>query len=218
MGQIYGPRADTILRVTIVVGIVAAVGSVPAAWGIYHSSWFTEVGRPVEQPVPFSHEHHVNQVGIDCRYCHTSVETSDFAGIPPIKTCMTCHSQLWDESPMLEPIRESWRTGVPVQWNRVNEVPDFVFFNHSIHVTKGIGCDECHGRVDLMPLTSKEQTLRMRWCLECHTHPERYVRPRSEVFNLAWQRPENQEELGRELVARYHIDTEGMTDCVRCHR
>ena len=133
---------------------------------------------PREQPIPFSHAHHVGGLGIDCRYCHTSVETSSFAGIPPTKTCMNCHSQIWSTSPTLEPVRESFRTGVSIQWTRVNDLPDYVYFNHSIHVNKGIGCESCHGRVDRMPLTWQENSLQMDWCLDCHRDPGKHIRPR----------------------------------------
>ena len=156
----------------------------------------TWVRVPREQPVPFSHKHHVDGLGIDCRYCHTSVETSHYAGMPPTETCMTCHSQLWTQAALLEPVRQSLATGMPIQWNRVNDLPDFVYFDHSIHVNKGIGCATCHGQVDQMPLTWKENTLYMKWCLECHRAPENEIRPRGEVFNMKWQKPENQAAAG----------------------
>src|SRR5437660_2869412 len=138
-----------------------------------------------EQPVQLSHKHHVGDDGIDCRYCHTSVEKSAFAGVPPTETCMTCHSQIWTESPLLAPVRESYRTGRPIQWQRVHDLPDFVYFNHSIHIKKGIGCVSCHGRIDEMPITRKHQTLSMRWCLSCHRSPEKNMRPHEKVFDLA---------------------------------
>ena len=142
-----------------------------------------------EQPVPFSHKHHVGDDGIDCRYCHTSVETSSFAGLPPTETCMSCHSQIWANAELLEPVRASFRTGKSIAWTRVHDLPDFVYFNHSIHVNKGIGCSTCHGRVDQMPLTYKVNTLYMQWCVECHRNPAQYVRPRDQVFNIAYQYP-----------------------------
>ena len=137
---------------------------------------------PVEQPVPFSHEHHVAGLGIDCRYCHTGVEKSAFAGIPPTETCMTCHSQVWRDAPALAPVRESWATGKPLRWKRVHDLPDYVYFNHSIHVQKGVACVSCHGRVDKMPLMAKQHSLYMRWCLDCHRAPEAHQQPVSEVF------------------------------------
>jgi hypothetical protein len=169
-----------------------------------------------EQPVPFSHKHHVTDDGIDCRYCHTSVETSHFAGLPATEVCMSCHSQIWTNAAMLEPVRASWRTGESLQWTRVHDLPEFVYFNHSIHINKGIGCASCHGRVDKMPLMFKANTLYMNWCLECHRAPEKFVRPREEVFNMAYQAPSNQLELGQELVKKYHIQK--LTDCYTCHR
>jgi len=158
----------------------------------------------------------VADCGIDCRYCHTSVEDSSFAGIPPTQTCMNCHSQLWTESPILEPVRASYRTGEPLVWNRVHDLPDFAYFDHSIHVAKGVGCSTCHGPVDKMPLMRKQNSLQMEWCLDCHRHPERYVRPREEVFNMSYMAPANQLELGQKLVAANRIRK--MTDCNACHR
>jgi hypothetical protein len=176
----------------------------------------TDVRVIREQPVPFSHKHHVSGLGIDCRYCHTSVETSSFAGIPPTTTCMSCHSQIWAGSPMLEPVRASLRTNEPLRWTRVHDLPDFVYFDHSIHVAKGVGCSTCHGRVDQMPITWRENTLLMEWCLNCHREPERYVRPRSAIFQMDWVPPPNQLEAGRALLQAYHIRK--LTDCYTCHR
>jgi hypothetical protein len=169
-----------------------------------------------DQPVAFSHEHHVDGLGIDCRFCHTTVEESSFAGIPPTETCMECHQILWNDSPKLAPVRESYRTGEPLKWTRVHDVPDYVYFNHSIHVQKGVGCSTCHGQVDEMPLMRKEASLYMQWCLNCHRNPERYVRPREEVFNMDWEPPANQLEMGKKLVEKYHIQE--MTNCSTCHR
>ncbi len=180
------------------------------------SPYVTQVGVPVDQPVPFSHKHHVLDDGIDCRYCHTSVETAAFAGMPPTQTCMNCHSQVWAQSPVLEPVRQSFATGQPIQWNRVTNVPDFVYFDHSIHVQKGIGCSSCHGQVDQMPLTFKAESLQMSFCLECHQHPEQYVRPRQEVFNMSWQPPANQAQEGLRLVHEYGIESK--ISCSTCHR
>jgi hypothetical protein len=169
--------------------------------------------------VPFSHKHHVGDDGIDCRYCHTSVEKSSFAGLPSTHVCMTCHSQLWNEAPLLAPVRRSLTAGRPLFWNRVNDLPDFVFFNHSIHVNKGVGCSTCHGAVDQMPLTWRTQTLYMKWCLECHRNPQNYLRPRAEIYNLHWQPPPDQEKQGRRLLDQYQIDTTGrLTNCSVCHR
>jgi hypothetical protein len=191
-------------------------------WGglVYtQSSYGTGMAQSVVQPVPFSHQHHNGVLGIDCRYCHTTVENSAFAGIPPTKTCMNCHSQIWVGSPMLEPVRESYRSGKSLRWHRVYNVPGFVYFDHSIHVQKGVGCSTCHGRVDEMPFMYQEPTLLMQWCLDCHRSPADQVRPREEVFNMKYQQPDNQVELGRKLVERYKIkDPTTMTSCTTCHR
>jgi hypothetical protein len=203
-------------KVSILGGvfIVAAVGWVVAR--VNRSAYVTQVGVVRDQPVPFSHKHHVNGLGLDCRYCHTSVEDSAFAGIPPTQTCMGCHSQIWADSPLLEPVRASWRERRPLPWTRVHDLGDFAYFDHSIHVRKGIGCVTCHGRVDLMPMTWREHTLHMEWCLECHRAPERFVRPRERVFDMEWAPEGDQLELGRGLVRDYGIVA--ATDCSACHR
>jgi hypothetical protein len=196
------------------IGIIVVLVATLAA--INRSSYVTEVGVARDQPVQFSHKHHVSDDGIDCRYCHTSVEQSSFAGIPSTKICMSCHTQIWAESPILEPVRESFRTGKSLEWTRVNNLPGFVYFDHSIHVHKGVGCTTCHGRVDQMPLMWREHTLYMEWCLECHRNPERFVRPRDQVFNMDWQPPSDQIALGQKLVQDYKI--ESLTSCSVCHR
>ncbi len=169
-----------------------------------------------DQPVQFSHQHHVGGIGIDCRYCHTSVEVSSTAGIPPTKTCINCHSQIWSTSPYLEPVRSSFRDDQPLKWLRVHDTPDFVYFNHSIHVKKGVGCETCHGRVDQMPLMRQQNSLQMEWCLNCHRNPEQFVRPRSEVFTMGYVPAVDQRELGPQLVAEYRIQS--LTNCSVCHR
>lgn len=216
MAQIFHRSTNTFAKVSIfgAVFIVAAIG-----WLInelQRSSYVTEVNVAREQPVQFSHKHHVGGLGLDCRYCHTSVENSSFAGVPPTKTCMNCHSQIWNDSPELEPVRASFRNDQSIQWIRVNDLADFVFFNHSIHVAKGMGCQTCHGQVDQMPLTWREKTLQMEWCLECHREPERFVRPKSEVFNMSYKPPSNQMELGARLVKEYKIRK--LDSCSVCHR
>jgi hypothetical protein len=182
MPQIFHSSMNTISRATIygAVFMVAAFGWLILT--IARSSYVTGVGVVKDQPVPFSHQHHVADVGIDCRYCHASVEDSSFAGIPPTQTCMNCHSQLWTEAPILEPVRASYREDKPLVWNRVHDVPDFVYFDHSIHVKKGVACVRCHGDVAEMPLTWKSATLYMEWCLECHRHPQDFVGPPEAVF------------------------------------
>lgn len=219
MAQLFPKSANVRARVIIFGSVVLVCGAGWATSTIYWSPYITEVGVPLQQPIPFSHKHHVTDDGIDCRYCHTSVEKSSFAGVPSTKTCMTCHSQLWTDAPVLASLRQSLATGKPLKWVRVNDLPDYVYFNHSIHVAKGIGCSECHGRIDQMPLTRKTQSLYMRWCLECHDHPEEYIRPREKVFDMAWQRPPDQLVQGHKLIRDYHVDTSGrLTNCSVCHR
>jgi hypothetical protein len=212
--QVFHPSTNAISRFSI-FGAVFFVALV--LWALYmlnRSPYATRQNVAQAQPVPFSHQHHVAGLGIDCRYCHTTVETSSFAGIPPTSTCMNCHAQIWTKAAMLEPVRASFRSGEPIRWTRVHVLPDFVQFNHSIHVQKGIGCVSCHGRVDQMPLTWQAQPLTMSWCLECHRAPERFIRPREKVFDLAWE-PRDQLAIGRELVQQYHVQSK--TFCSACH-
>lgn len=221
MAQIFGKSSNSIARVSLAVVVFGFFGLWGVVYAIYRSPYTTDVNVPRVQQVPFSHQHHVSGLGIDCRYCHDTVEKSAFAGIPPTHTCMSCHSQLWTDAPMLAPVRESMASGQPLRWQRVNQLPDFVFFNHSIHVQKGIGCSTCHGRVDEMPLTWKAHSLYMRWCVDCHEAPERNLRPRDQIFNMKWEPPPDQIERGRELIKEYHISTERLAqlrDCGMCHR
>lgn len=216
MAQIFHPSTNTISRLSIFGALFVIIGLLWLISALNRSSYATEEGVAREQPVEFSHEHHVRGLGIDCRYCHTSVEVSAFAGIPPTETCMNCHAYIWTDSPMLGSVRESFRTGQPIRWTRVHDLPDFVYFDHSIHVQKGIGCDTCHGRVDRMPLLWKARSLQMEWCLACHREPERFVRPREFVFQPDWVPPEDQQTLGRRLVREYNIAN--LTTCSVCHR
>lgn len=216
MAQIFHPSTNTISRVSIFGGIILVCVIVAALAAINRSSYVTGVGVARLQPVPFSHKHHISDVGIDCRYCHTSVEESAFAGVPATQICMNCHSQIWADSAMLEPVRASARSGTSLEWTRVHNLPGFVYFDHSIHVKKGVGCATCHGRVDGMPLMRRENSLYMEWCLECHREPERFVRPREFVFSMDWQPPEDRLALGRKLVNEYRI--EKLTSCSVCHR
>ncbi len=219
MAQIFHPSTNTLSRLSIFGGLIVLTTLVFAVAAFNQSSYVTEVGVARVQPVPFSHKHHVGDDGIDCRYCHTSVEESAFAGIPPTKTCMNCHSQIWADSPILEPVRESFRTGKSLEWTRVHNLPGFVYFNHSIHVNKGVGCSTCHGRVDQMPLMWRVNSLYMDWCLECHRAPERFVRPRQFVFSMDYTPPPDQIALGRRLVKEYRIQSPRvLTSCSTCHR
>jgi hypothetical protein len=219
MSQIFPKSANAAVRSSLfaVLTLVLFLG-----WLIFtlmRSSWVTKQNEFVEQPVQFSHAHHVGGVGLDCRYCHTSVEKSSFAGIPPTKTCVNCHSQIWSTAPILEPVRASLRDDKPLNWIRVNDLPDFVYFNHQIHVKQGVGCATCHGPVDKMPLMYQATSLQMEWCLDCHRAPEKYLRPRSEVFNMAYQAPANQLEVGMALKKEYKVPgIDHMTSCSVCHR
>jgi len=214
--QIFHRSFNTISRVTIfgAVFILAFLGWCLAV--LARSSYVTNVGITRAQPIPFSHEHHVNGLGIDCRYCHSAVEHSAYPGMPPTKTCMNCHEQIWVGSEMLAPVRESYKTGVPIEWSRVHNLPDFVYFNHSVHVNKGVGCTTCHGPVNNMPLMWQHGTLLMEWCLECHRQPEKFVRDRKDVFSVDWAEPANQSDIGRELVHEYKIQS--LIHCSTCHR
>ena len=221
---------NTIARASIFGAVFILGGMGYIAWLLYRSSYHTQVGVVRPQPVEFSHEHHVGGLGIDCRYCHTSVENSSFAGIPPTQICMQCHSQIWADSPKLEPVRASFRSGESIPWTRVHDLPDFVYFDHSIHLAKGVGCVSCHGRVDAMPLMWRTNTLHMQWCVDCHRNPEPHLRPRDQVFSMEdWparpplHEPEaenaSEETAPREkldLVDIHQIANE--TDCSVCHR
>ncbi|ABA57738.1 quinol:cytochrome c oxidoreductase pentaheme cytochrome subunit [Nitrosococcus oceani ATCC 19707] len=214
MPQIFSSRFVLFLKLAIVGMVLFLLGAV-VLWRIVTSP-LASVGAAIEQPVPFSHKHHVSDDGIDCRYCHTSVEKSSFAGIPSTEICMTCHSQLFTDAEVLAPVRASFRAKKPLRWKRVNDLPDFVYFNHSIHIHKGIGCVSCHGPVDEMPLTWRAKPLTMQWCLNCHRAPERFVRPREYVFDMNWKPKEEQLVLGKRLVEKYNIQSK--TDCSTCHR
>jgi hypothetical protein len=218
MPAIFTPRANLVARATLAIAGGGLVLLTLGAWALSESAYVSRVGYTVEQPVPFSHKHHVAGLGIDCRYCHQHAEDAPSAGMPATETCMNCHQQIWTDAPLLEPVRESWRTNQPLVWNRVHSLPDHVYFNHSIHVSKGMGCASCHGRVDEMQLMRKEKTLFMRWCLDCHRHPGENIRPREEVYNLAWRRPPDDPELGSRLLEDYRVRTAGITNCTTCHR
>jgi hypothetical protein len=219
MAQIFHRSTNTLSRLSIFGALFLLVGSLWLLAAINRSSYVTAQDVVREQPVPFSHDHHVGGLGIDCRYCHTSVETSAFAGIPATAVCMNCHSQIWSTSEMLKPIRDSYQTGTPISWTRVHNLPDFAYFNHAIHVRKGVGCSTCHGPVDQMPLMWQSASLQMEWCLACHRQPERFLRPRDQVFNMSWKPAVDQLDLGRKLMKEYNIrSAELLTSCSTCHR
>lgn len=215
MPQIFKPSTNTLARVTLFGAIFFLLVSVWILVSLNRSAYVTRQTIVRKQPVPFSHDHHTEAMGISCLYCHTSVEESAFAGMPPTATCMNCHKLIWNDSPMLEPVRESFRSGQPIQWARVHDLPDFVYFHHSIHIAKGVGCVTCHGRVDKMPLMKQATSLQMEWCLDCHRAPQDFVRPRSEIYNMEWE-AEDQTALGARLVEEY--DIQSLMSCSVCHR
>jgi hypothetical protein len=217
MSQIFKSSTNSLARVSIVVVLALAAASGGALFEVIaDSTYATRQGDAREQPIPFSHAHHVGSMGIDCRYCHSSVENSDWAVIPPTKTCMNCHSQIWINSSTLEPVRESFRTNQSIKWTKVYDLPDYVYFNHSIHVKKGVGCETCHGRIDQQPLTYQQPSLQMRWCLDCHRNPEQHLRPRDQITTMGYEPKEPQAELGARLVKEYHVQK--LDTCWTCHR
>jgi len=219
MPQIFPPRSNLFAR-TSILGVLVLLAAAVAGGAWYdHSSAVTKVGVPIEQPVPFSHPLHAGALGLNCRYCHDAVDQSAFADIPPAETCMSCHSQIATDRPSLAPVQESYQTGKPIEWNRVNQLPDHVFFNHQIHVNKGVGCETCHGRVDQMNQIAKAHTFYMSWCLECHREPEKYLRPLDNVYQMGYQPAEDQAALGSRLVQEYDLMSEQqLTNCSTCHR
>jgi hypothetical protein len=230
--QIFHRRTNALSRATIYGSVVVVAALLWACLEWQRSPYVTyeKVAKP--QPVPFSHQHHVGGLGIDCRYCHTSVETSGFAGIPPTATCMNCHRQIWLGAPVFEPVHESYSTGKSLVWTRANDLPDFVYFNHSIHINKGVGCNTCHGPVDRMPMMYNNESLEMEWCLNCHRAPQKYLRPRDQVFNMRYEEPTSlkpvtldgqpytdQLSLGSALAQKYKLRTTAdITSCSTCHR
>jgi hypothetical protein len=218
MPQIFRPYADTVARIVLVAIVIVPFVGVGLAYLVMRSEYITDRSLTLNQPVPFSHAHHVGGLGLDCRYCHTGVETSTVAGIPPTHTCMTCHSQLYTQTAMLAPVRTSLAENRPIRWNKVNRLPDYVYFDHSIHIAKGVGCTTCHGPVDRMPLMRQAAPLTMGWCLNCHRDPAPYLRPATAVFDPDWTAPADQSVRGRALLTHNHIDVSHLTDCSVCHR
>lgn len=220
MAQIFTASADTRLRAAVLIGALGLVAAGLFAGGYVNSSYATLVGWTQHQPVPFSHEHHVSGLGIDCRYCHTTVETSSEAGMPATHICMTCHSQLWTGAPVLAPIRESMASGEPIKWNRVASLPDYVFFNHAIHINRGVPCVTCHGRIDQMPLTYRAEPFQMQWCLECHRDPAPHLRPPELVTKMDWSDwdPSEHRLHGEAAVEAFGIEPAKLDHCYICHR
>ncbi|HVU33807.1 MAG TPA: cytochrome c3 family protein [Opitutaceae bacterium] len=214
---LFRPRATTVFRV-VLLGIVLCIASTGyAVLQYYYSPYWNGIGYRRSQPVMFSHRHHAGELHIDCRYCHATVETSAFAGMPSTSTCLTCHSQIFTDTPMLRPVVLSSTRAEPLHWTRVTALPDHVYFNHSIHIAKGVGCTTCHGQVGDMPLMAKAEPMSMRWCISCHRDPAPNLRPASEIFAATWTPPSDQVERGRALERALHIDTTHLTNCSTCH-
>jgi hypothetical protein len=218
MAQLFHPRINIIVWLGLAGGILIMAGLAGLLYLLGYSPALTQVGLARSQPVPYSHKLHVGGLGLDCRYCHTAVTESGFAGIPPTETCLGCHNQLDSDSANLALVRSSLANDQPLPWIRVHNLADYVYFNHSIHVKQGIGCESCHGRVDQMAVVAKAETLQMAWCLECHRAPERFIQPRAAVFTMGWQPPSDQISLGQQLVAEYGIKVDQLSDCSICHR
>ena len=189
MAQVFDRSSNALARMSLVLTGLIVIALGVALDQLQRSPWVTKQGQRPDQPIPFSHKHHVEGLGLQCQYCHTQVEKAAYAGIPPTKTCINCHAQIWTNADLLEPVRQSWATGASIQWIRVHDLPDYVYFSHDIHVNKGIGCASCHGRVDEMPLMYQQNTLQMEWCLNCHRNPAVNLRPTSEIYNMAWAGP-----------------------------
>jgi hypothetical protein len=219
MAQIFHRSTNFISRFSVFSSLFLAGLALTGILGAARSPYLTNQNQTRQQPVQFSHKHHVGDDGIDCRYCHTGVESSATAGIPPTKTCMNCHSVLFNNVGYLEPVRESYRTDKSIDWVRVHRLADYVYFNHSIHVAKGVGCSSCHGQVNQMPLMFQASSLQMEWCLGCHRNPESVLRPHDQVFNMDWKAPSDQAEIGKKLAVEYKIRTATeLTNCSTCHR
>ncbi len=219
MSQVFPKSANAWSKASIIALVFVLLGAGWLVLTLQRSDFVTAANNFVEQPVQFSHQHHAGGIGIECRYCHTSVEVSPSAGIPPTKTCINCHSQIWNTSPYLEPVRASFRDDKPLNWVRIHDLPDFVYFNHSVHVGNGVGCETCHGRVDRMPLMLQKSTLQMEWCLDCHRDPARFVRPLEHITTMGYTPAEPQQQIGARLVKEYRIaDKDNLTNCSVCHR
>jgi formate-dependent nitrite reductase cytochrome c552 subunit len=216
MSPLFRPRHNTIAQVSLFVVAVGGLGTVGGLLTYVRTPYARGMQDPIEQPLQFDHRHHTRDEGIDCRYCHNTVDKSPAAGIPATALCLNCHAQIWNKSPLLEPVRKSFFENRPLEWRRVYKVPEFVYFNHSIHVNKGVGCVSCHGRVDSMAAVEKASPLTMGWCLECHRRPEANLRPVEELTNMTWQPQGDPVEAGRVIAERYQVRTR--TSCTTCHR
>ncbi len=223
MTQLFRPGADTVARAILLALVLLPVAGVALAYGVRVSPYMTDQNATLDQPVPFSHKHHVGDLGIDCRYCHGSVEKAAYASVPSTQTCMTCHSQIWTNAALLAPVRESFARHEPIRWNRVHRLAQYVYFDHSIHVAKGVGCSECHGAMTEMNLTRQAVPLTMGWCLNCHRNPGPHLRPETAIYDTAWTPRDDPHkgdrlEKARFYVAHYRIDARHLSDCTTCHR
>jgi hypothetical protein len=219
MSQIFPPISNTIARISLLVGLLL-VTFLLVAIIIYDRSPYNsaaQAGIAVAQPVRFSHELHSNVLNIECVYCHLGAEKDAYGGIPDVHTCMSCHSQIATYSELLAPVRESYATDDPIEWNKVHDLAEHVHFNHSVHIANGFACETCHGNVEEMPLVWQAKQMTMGWCLTCHQEPERFIRPREEIYTFGYEPPIPQEELGPRLVEEYGIETEGLMTCAICH-
>ena len=218
MAQLFRPGADTIARIILIAIVVLPFAGFGLAYAMRKAPYSTDQGYTLDQPVPFSHKHHVGDLGIDCRYCHTGVENSRYAGMPPTSTCMTCHSQIWTNAKLLAPVRESFAHDTPIHWAKVHKLADYVYFDHSIHVAKGVPCSACHGPVHQMALMNQNAPLTMGWCLSCHCNPGPHLAPYAQEYNTAWTPHDDPFEKSRAYVAHRHIQVSHLTDCSVCHR
>ncbi len=217
--QIFRPSANVIARSVLIAGAVAPFFLIGLTYAVMNSSYQTDQFVVRQQPIPYSHKHHAGELGIACLYCHSGVEKSAFAGVPATEVCMTCHSQIFTNAPMLAPDRQSLANNIPIRWTRVHVLPEYVYFDHSIHIAKGVGCSTCHGKVNEMPLTEQRAPLTMGWCIDCHSNPAPNLRPASQIFNMDWEPPADQDKKGSALAKSYGIRTSGqLRECSVCHR
>jgi hypothetical protein len=212
---LFPPWTNTVIRVVLVVLPLGAFLTLGFLWIWVRTPFFTGQNEAVTQPIEFDHRHHVADDGIDCRYCHTTVDKSPSAGYPSSEICMNCHAQVWNQSPLLDVVRSSFFTDSSLPWKRVHDLPDHVYFNHSIHVNKGVGCVTCHGRVDQMPEVMRKEPLTMGWCLGCHRDPTPNLRPREYITSMTW-RPDDARAVGAEVAKANGVHTR--TSCTTCHR
>ncbi|MHC2252706.1 cytochrome c3 family protein [Bradyrhizobium embrapense] len=218
MAQLFSPAADTWMRLFLVGSLSLMAGGTVGIIGFARSAYMTSTDVRPQQPLPFSHRHHAGELGIDCRYCHSNVESGPQAGLPPTETCMTCHSQIWTNASMLEPVRQSLAHRTPIQWTRVAKLPDYVYFRHDIHIAKGVGCADCHGRIDQMALTYRARPLTMEFCLDCHRDPAPKLRPPEHITDMAWTPPTDARAKGEAIAAHEKIRFGELTHCTVCHR